>query len=84
MPINHGTPAGAVAHYRAGEKPCQACREARLSDQKRLRDERREVKRVRKLVQFRALLALAREFPEAYEMYLKQEQYMVDKGIKSV
>jgi WhiB family redox-sensing transcriptional regulator len=27
-PIRHGTPAGAKAHYRAGEKPCPLCSEA--------------------------------------------------------
>jgi isoaspartyl peptidase/L-asparaginase-like protein (Ntn-hydrolase superfamily) len=27
-PIQHGKPAGAVAHRRRGEKPCQLCREA--------------------------------------------------------
>lgn len=27
-PISHGTPRGARAHYRRGEKPCNACRMA--------------------------------------------------------
>ena len=28
QPINHGTPAGEKAHYRHGEKPCEACSKA--------------------------------------------------------
>ena len=30
--ITHGTAAGARAHYRAGEKPCQACARAQTLD----------------------------------------------------
>lgn len=30
--ITHGTPAGARAHYRAGEKPCQSCARAQTLD----------------------------------------------------
>lgn len=28
LSISHGTPAGARAHYRAGERPCKDCRDA--------------------------------------------------------
>jgi hypothetical protein len=27
-PIRHGSPGGARAHYRRGEKPCESCRSA--------------------------------------------------------
>jgi len=30
LAIPHGTPSGARAHYRAGEKPCKECRDAAL------------------------------------------------------
>ena len=39
-PIEHGTNAGARAHYRAGEKPCAECEEAALQYGRRLREAR--------------------------------------------
>jgi hypothetical protein len=32
QPIRHGTPSGARAHYRRGEKPCEPCRVAANTD----------------------------------------------------
>lgn len=40
-PLNHGTPAGARAHNRRGERACALCREAGRRDQARRRAAKR-------------------------------------------
>lgn len=40
-PINHGTYGGCAAHWRRGEKPCEACRQALSEYQRRARARRK-------------------------------------------
>lgn len=62
-----GTPAGARRHYRAGEKPCDACREAKRVMELHTYEMRRERHKAYLAARARVAVILRGKYPDEWE-----------------